>query len=275
MSTDSDGHERSGKETVRTATDSDATDRTATGGDAADGQATGGGVTGDGGALFTRAGILRGVRATALVSLPVIPFGMAFGLAAGERGLSPELAMAMSALVFAGLSQLAALDIWAAPLPVLPIILITFMLNTRHLLYGAAMSPWTSGLRPWQKYTSAALMADINWAMSMQVRERGERDVGYLLGGGIVLWSVWQISTGAGIILGDGLGDPKRFGLDAVVIALFSTTLVGLWRGRDDVLPWIAAAAASLIAYELLPKGWHILVGAFAGGALGVLRFAR
>jgi len=227
------------------------------------------------GATFTNAGILRGMRATVLVSVPVAPFGMAYGLAAGQAGLSFETALAMSVFVFAGLSQLAALDLWAANLPILPILLITFTLNTRHLLYGAALSQWTQGLQPWQRYASGAVMADINWAMSMQAKERGETDVGYLFGGGLVLWTVWQISTVAGLVAGDGIGDPARFGLDAVVIALFSTTLVGLWRGRDDVLPWLAAAAASLIAYELLPAGWHVIVGALAGGLLGVLRYAR
>lgn len=229
----------------------------------------------NGPAVFTLDGIMRGMGATALVSLPVMPFGMAYGLAALDKQLSFELTMTMSLLVFAGLSQLAALEIWAAPLPVLPILLITFTLNTRHLLYGAAINGWTVGIKSWQRYLAGSLMADINWAMSMQARERGERDVGFMFGGGLMLWGVWQISTAAGYLAGGGLGDPKRFGLDAVVIALFATTLVGLWRGRDDILPWIAAAATSLIAYAYLPAGWHVIAGALAGGMVGVSRYAK
>lgn len=226
-------------------------------------------------ATFTRAGMLAGMRAAALVSLPVIPFGMAFGLAAAEKGLSFELGLYMSLVVFAGLSQLAALDLWAAQLPILPILLITFTLNTRHLLYGAALSTWTDGVRPWQRYMSAAVMADINWALTMQAKERGQHDVGYLFGGGILLWVIWQLGTAAGYLIGGALGDPKQLGLDAVVISLFATTLVGLWRGKDDILPWLAAAASSLLAYEFLPPGWYVIVGAIAGGIVGVLRFAR
>lgn len=207
--------------------------------------------------------------------MTVLPFGMAFGLAANETGLTLGLTIAMSMVVFAGLSQLAALDLWAAPLPVLPILLITFTLNTRHLLYGAALAPWAQNVPPAQKYASAGMMTDINWALMMQARERGEDDLGYMLGGGILLWTTWQISTIAGYVLGGGIADPKSLGLDAVVIALFATTLVGLYRGKDDILPWVIAAAASLIAYEMLPTGWHIIVGATAGGVAGVLRYAR
>ncbi len=226
-------------------------------------------------ATFTTAGILAGMRAASLVGLPVVPFGMAFGLAAAEKGLSLEFGLLMSMVVFAGLSQLAALDLWASPIPVIPILLITFTLNTRHLLYGAALSTWTDGVTPWQRYASAAVMADVNWALTMQAKERGETDVGYLFGGGVLLWVIWQLGTVGGFLIGGALGDPKSLGLDAVVIALFATTLVGLWRGRDDILPWLAAAAASLVAYEVLPPGWYVIAGALTGGFVGVLRFAR
>lgn len=226
-------------------------------------------------AQFTANGVLRGARASALVAIAVTPFGMAFGLAAAEKNLSLELTALMSFVVFAGLSQLAALDLWAANLPVLPILLITLTLNTRHILYGAALAAWARPVPPGPKYATAAVMADINWAMMLQAREKGEPDFGYMLGGGLVLWSIWQVSTVAGFLVGGSIGDPKTFGLDAVVIALFATTLVGLWRGRDDLLPWLAAGSAALVAHTLLPPGWHIIVGAMVGGFVGVLRFAR
>jgi 4-azaleucine resistance transporter AzlC len=227
------------------------------------------------GAGFSAAGVRRGAWDCGLVSIAVLPFGLAFGLAAADKGLAFELTMAMSVLVFAGLSQMTALELWTSPLPVLPILLVTFTLNTRHILYGAAMAPWARKVKPLPKYLTATIMADINWAMTMQAKERGEMDFGYLLGGGLLLWTAWQVSTAAGYFLGGGIGDPKALGLDAVVVALFATTLVGLWRGREDIVPWIAAAAASLFAYAHLPLGWHIIVGALVGGLVGVRRFAR
>lgn len=226
-------------------------------------------------ATFTRAGVWTGMRASALVSLPVVPFGMAFGLAASEAGIGLEFGVLMSLIVFAGLSQLAIVELWATPMPVMPILLITLSLNTRHLLYGAALSSWASGVRPWQRYLAAGVMTDINWALTMQEKERGLTDVGFLFGSGLVLWVVWQLSTVAGYFAGGAVVDPKQFGLDAVVLSVFATTLVGLWRGREDAAPWITAAVASLIAFELLPAGWHIIVGALTGGIVGVLRFAR
>ncbi|MGF1649787.1 MAG: AzlC family ABC transporter permease [Hyphomicrobiaceae bacterium] len=226
-------------------------------------------------AIFTMAGTLAGARACALLSLPVVPFGMALGLAAGEKGISFLEIMLMSAVVFAGLSQLAAVELWAAPLPVLPIILITFTVNIRHVLYGAALSTWVRGVAPWQRNLAGGLMSDMNWALTIQAKERGQNDVGFLFGSGLVLWAVWLAGTAAGHQLGSSVPDPKALGLDAVVIALFATTLVGLWKGTDDLAPWLVAAVAALLAHAHLPAGWHIMIGALAGGLAGVARYGR
>lgn len=104
-------------------------------------------------ATLTWRGIVAGAREIAPVAIFVIPFGIAFGAAAIEKGLSAALAVLMSAFVFAGASQFAALDLWSSPMPYLMLALTVFAVNARHILLGAALPPgcctcrWPSVMR--------------------------------------------------------------------------------------------------------------------------------
>ncbi|MFD2436397.1 AzlC family ABC transporter permease [Modicisalibacter luteus] len=94
------------------------------------------------------AGTLDGMRRMAPLCLFVIAFGLAFGVAAVQRGLSELEALLMSALVFAGASQFAALELWGPEIPLVALIASTFAINARHLLMGASLYPWLRDLPP-------------------------------------------------------------------------------------------------------------------------------
>ena len=220
---------------------------------------------------LTRAGVLRGARDMLPVALLLAPFAMAFGVAAVQQGLEPWLAVAMSASMNAGAAQFAALELWTPPLPALLILTVTLTVNARHLVYGAALYPWLASLPPAARYGVLGITNDASWAYAVQARGKHGDDAGLLLGASILLWINWTLATLVGAMLGSGLDDPKAYGLDVVMVVFFASTLVGLWGGRDDLKPWLAAAAGALLALWLLPAGWHILAGAFAGGLTGLL----
>jgi 4-azaleucine resistance transporter AzlC len=221
--------------------------------------------------VFTRVGVLRGVRDIAPLMLAMVPYGMAFGVAAMQKGLDPLSIMLLSALVFAGSSQFAVLDLWAAPLALLPIWLTTLALNARHLLYGAALYPWLRGVRSGQRFPIVAVLTDSTYVYATQAEAKGERDAGILLGAGALTWLVWVLSTALGAYLGGAIADPKRFGIDVVMAAFFAVCLTAMWKGTDTLKPWAAAAAASLLGLWTLPTGWHVIAGGLAGGIVGVL----
>ncbi|MCE8031051.1 branched-chain amino acid ABC transporter permease [Halomonas daqingensis] len=227
------------------------------------------------GARLDLAGILVGIRRMAPLSLFVVIFGLAFGVAALSRGLSGLEAMLMSALVFAGASQFAALELWGPEIPLLPLIATTFAINARHLLMGAAIQPWLAHLPPGQRYGSLVLMSDSNWAMAVADRQRGETNVGMLVGGGIALWLTWLLGTLLGVIFGSGIAEPERFGLDVIMGCFLLAMLVGGRRDLSMLVPWGAAALAALAAMAWLPPHSHVIVGALAGGLAGLLLPAR
>lgn len=222
----------------------------------------------------TWAGIGQGMVATAPLALSFVPFGIAFGIAASSTGIDPVTAMLWSALVCGGASQFAALEVWAQPLPVLLITLTVLMVNSRHLLYGAVLYRRLATMHPLPRYSLLGFMTDSCFAYSVGIDQenRSDRDdIGLMLGGGFLIYAGWPIATLLGATLGSLIGSGKAFGLDVVMVAYFSASLAGMWRGRSDAVPWIAAFLGTLAGIWLLPVGWHIMAGALSGGAAALI----
>jgi 4-azaleucine resistance transporter AzlC len=221
---------------------------------------------------LTGAGMLRGARAMLFALVSVVLFGIAFGVAARQAGLEGWAAVLLSGAVFAGSSQFASLEFLRSPVPWLPLLLLVFAVNARHILMGAAMYGWFGRLPFRQRLLPAALMTDLNWATAIQAHDRGERDMGYMIGSGLTLWVTWLAGTALGAALVDSFALPvEALAIDLIFIVFFVCILVGLRRGRIDDLAWLVAGMAALVAYWLLPANWHVLVGALAGGITGML----
>ena len=80
--------------------------------------------------------------------LGVASYGLVFGVLSRHAGMGKSDAIYMSAIVFAGASQFVALDMWTMPLPVVPLIVTTLVVNLRHVLMGAALGGQTQRLKP-------------------------------------------------------------------------------------------------------------------------------
>lgn len=220
---------------------------------------------------FTRRDVWVGFKQLTPISTFVIAFGAAFGLAATQTGLNETVAVGMSALVFAGASQFAVLELWGLQIPIVPLTLTVFAINARHLLMGATLYPWLRHLPPVKRYGVMLVASDANWAMSIQAFNRGQPGFGVLLGGGVALWSFWVLGTWLGIHFGGAFQDPKALGLDMVMGCFLLAMAVGGDKNLRLVIIWSVAAFASLMAYWYLPANSHVVVGALAGGVLGVL----
>ncbi|MCU1720295.1 AzlC family ABC transporter permease [Pseudomonas sp. 5P_5.1_Bac1] len=205
------------------------------------------------------------------ISMFVVVFGLAFGLAAAQTGLDGVSIMWMSTLVFAGASQFAALDLWDAQVPLVPLIVTVFAINARHLLMGATLYPWLRELPLARRYGVMLVVSDANWAMSMQALSAGKPGLGILLGGGIALWTTWILGTWLGLYFGNLVSDPVSWGLDMVMGCFLLAMVVGGQKNLRMLLIWAVAAGSALLAYWYLPENSHVVVGALAGGIVGAL----
>lgn len=220
---------------------------------------------------------IDGVRRGAARLLPMgaftIPFGVAFGAAAIEAGMNLPQAIAMSAFVFSGAAQFAALDFWPSPIALGSLAMVALALNARHVVMSAALSSWINRLSLWRRVLALAALSDLNFADSQPALKGGERDVGVLLGGGLVLWSAWLFGTIIGVGGGVILSRPEQLGIDVVMACFFAAVVAGQVRAdRTLFLPVAAASIVSILTLGALPTGWNAIVGAFAGAFVGLLR---
>nr|WP_227714542.1 AzlC family ABC transporter permease [Marinobacter sp. DY40_1A1] len=203
------------------------------------------------------------------ISLFVVAFGAAFGLAAVQKGLGPIESLLMSTMVFAGASQFAAIDMWGAEVSVIPVMIVVFAINSRHLLMGASLYPMLKDVSPAKRYGILLLLTDANWAVSAQEYQSGRRNLEVILGGGLVLWLAWIVGTWLGVYFGGLLQDPKSLGMDMVLGCFLLAMALGGKKNPRVLVAWTLAAVASLVAWKWLPANTHVVAGALAGGVVG------
>lgn len=219
-----------------------------------------------------RSGYWRGVRAIMPIMAGIVAFGLAFGVIGVQKGLSPLECMLFSGVLFAGASQFVALDLWGPDLPVVALVLTTFIVNMRHILMGATIAPMFKSASGPLKYFTAFFMVDEAWAVSLGEYGKGGRDATFLLGAGTTLYFFWNAATLAGTQVGQSLGDPAALGLDFAFCAIFLAILTDMYKGRTDLLPWAVAAITAVLGEAYLPGKWYIILGGLAAGITEALR---
>ncbi len=224
-------------------------------------------------AVVTMNGVRRGARAISPVLVGQLPYATVVGLTAQAHGFSMLEAALMSGLMFAGAAQLLVLGSWVYPPAIFGNTLASTMVNLRFVLMGPLLAPWMDHLRGWRRWGILFFLVDNAWAMSVQDIERGKRDAGFLLGAGLVLWFFWVAGTLAGFLVGDFVAPPPGHPVFFAAIAVFIAMLAPMWKGKRDILPWIAAAGTAALVSHLMPgTAWHVVAGAIVGSALGLLQ---
>lgn len=224
---------------------------------------------------LTRAGALAGMRLTLPLVPGVVVFGTAFGAAAAQKGFDLWLTLSLSAFVFAGASQMVALELWREVWSwptLLYLMAVTATINGRMVLMGAAIAPHVKAMPRGIRLVNFFVLVDANWLVATRYHAEGGRDLGVILGAGAMLWVLWVLATIPGFLAGALVGDPEAFGLDLVMPVFFAVMLVPLWKGVGPAVPWLVAGAVAL-ATSLLVDGYaFIIVGALAGALAGALR---
>ena len=114
---------------------------------------------------FTRQGVRRGLRAALALTLGLSPFGLVVGMTSDGVGLSLAETLLMSGLVFAGTSQVVALQLWADPAPILAASLACLVINLRLAPMGAALAPVLDRPRGIRLWGTLMLLVDNSFAL--------------------------------------------------------------------------------------------------------------
>ncbi|HEY5797459.1 MAG TPA: AzlC family ABC transporter permease [Bosea sp. (in: a-proteobacteria)] len=226
-------------------------------------------------APVTAAGALLGIRKVGVLIPGIIVFAVAFGAAASAKGLSLLETLLMSGLVYGGVSQLVALELWRPEWSwgaIAGLAVVTATVNARMILQGASLQPWfasySKALNAWHLF----FFTDANWLIGTRYRAEGGRDLGLLVGAGLALWIVWIAFSGLGHLLGALVSDPRKYGIDLVMPIFFAAMIVPLWRGRRATVPWVVAGLVALVTAKLVDGYAFIIAGSLAGAFVGAFR---
>ena len=226
-------------------------------------------------AAFTWSGVRRGVAAAGPMAANSALYGLIFGALAAQAGFDLLVAAAMSAFVYAGGAQVASLQIWANPIPLLAVWATTFAVNARYILQSASLRPWLQGAKPLRTYASLFTLSDAGWALALRRWQGEPADGGFLFGTGAAQYVPWVAGTAAGHIVGNRIGSPETYGLDFIFPAFFAAMAAGMWRKRSDLGPIVVGAVAALIAERWIAGHWSLLIGGLAGSLVGVFAHDR
>lgn len=184
------------------------------------------------------------------VALATSAYGVSFGALSVASGLDVWQTCVLSLLMFTGGSQFAFVGVLAAGgLAAAPAaIASSALLGVRNAAYAMRMAPVIGG-GFWRKAAATQFTIDESVAVGMSQDTPGARRAGFWVTG-IAIWIGWNLSTLLGALLGDVLGDPRAYGLDAAAAAAFLALLWPRLRGRQ---PLAVAAAAAVVAALLTP----------------------
>ncbi|MEL6298287.1 MAG: AzlC family ABC transporter permease [Pseudomonadota bacterium] len=218
--------------------------------------------------LTPRAEAISAARDILPLAFGVAVYGAAFGLLAAQAAMTELEVGVMGALVFAGSSQIVAVERMIAGAGAAAAIVAGVALNLRLLLITASVRdiyrdrPW------WQIALGAHLATDENWALMLAKRGEGaQAGYWYLVGGGLLIGVTWLVATTAGVAFARMIPEPRAIGMDFAFTAAFIAILRSLFRGRADVVPWAVAIGVVALGQGtgLIPPAWTLIAGGLAG----------
>ena len=221
---------------------------------------------------FDRRAVLDGVKAIWPLVVPGIPVGLVVGLVVAERGVPAFLGYSTSWIIFAGSSQLAAVQLIGDSASGIVIVLTVFFINARHIIYSAALRERFSIYPTWIRVVAPYLLIDQQFAIAETAPELVDPTPGYRLwhfiGAGGFLWSVWQLAVTAGIFVGDVVRDEWQL-IFSVPILFLGLMIMSIKNA--------AGVAAALVGGSLavlgrgLPAGSGLLLAIIAGMVVGAV----
>jgi len=214
----------------------------------------------------------RGMAACTPVLLGIVPYALVLGAQAAQKGLSAVEVPLMTGLNFAGGSEFAAIQLWTSPPHMLLIAAITFLVNSRHLLMGAALAPFLRHLPRRKVFPALFLMCDESWALGLaDARQRAASgltpafSLPYYIGTALPFYLAWVAFTTLGAVLGPVLGNVEAYGFAMAFPAVFLVLMRGMWKGFAAARPWLVSLVVAALTYLLVPGAWYVAAGAVSG----------
>ncbi|MDC3402539.1 AzlC family ABC transporter permease [bacterium] len=216
------------------------------------------------GAAITRAAL----RAAIPLLIPAIPFGLVLGVAITDSAMPAAVAWSTNLVVFAGAAQLATVSL-AATATWLTLVATAAVINLRHVMYSAALSPRFNDQPRWFRWVGPFFLIDQLFALtSVRTEMPGPEWRRFYLSAGIFYFVSWTTVVTLGLVVGSSI--PTEWRLDVAPAIMFAGLVVLGLTNRPGIVAAVVGATVCLLALDV-PNNGGILVGAVSGVIAGYL----
>ena len=213
----------------------------------------------------------RAVADATPIVLGYLPFGLVLGTTIARSPIHDAVGWASSPLMFAGASQLAAIELIDTGAAAVVVVATALVINLRHVMYSGGMAPWFQDAPRTFQVLAPFLLADPVYTMSAlrfpELDDASTRRRYYVALGGFMFVG-WTAMTAGGILVGGAL--PDGLGLDLAVPLTFIALLVPAVADRPTLVSALVGGLVAVLA-DPLPLHLGLLVGAVAGITAGIL----
>lgn len=214
---------------------------------------------------------VSGLRDGLPLTISIFAYGLVFGVLARQAGMTYSETLLMSAVVFAGSSQFAAVAMLSTGTGTLQIVAAVLLLNLRHLLMGASLAPYLKEIRPWKLAVLAHGLNDESYALTISRFQRQGGSAPYFLSVGFATFIGWFGSTAVSAFAGNIIGDPRQYGLDFAFLGVFIGLLIPQLTDTASRVSAGAATITALLAVQFIPGNWYIILAALTAVLAGVV----
>ena len=188
------------------------------------------------------------------LTLPIcvgfLVLGMSYGFLMKSSGFATVWTLCMSLFIFAGSMEFVAMNLLLAAFNPLYSLILTLMVNARHLFYGISMLGTYRGMG-WKKPYLVFGLCDETFSINCTTKVPEGIDRGWFYFFVTMLNQCYWVT---GAVTGSLIGNILSFnteGLDFVMTALFTVMFVNQWEEKKDHRPALAGVAASLVCLLL------------------------
>lgn len=196
-------------------------------------------------------------------------YGISFGALSSAAGLDVWQTQVLSLLMFSGGSQFAFIGVIASggPAAVGAAVVSAWLLGVRNGFYAVRMNPILEavGLK---RFVAAQLTIDESTAVSTSQESQADQKRGFWFTGAAV-FVFWNSMTLLGAVLGNTLGDPKTWGLDAAAAAAFLGLLWPRLRERQALAVGALAMLIAVVTTPSLPTGIPVILAGVVAFIVG------
>ncbi|HBF39233.1 MAG TPA: branched-chain amino acid ABC transporter permease [Firmicutes bacterium] len=217
--------------------------------------------------------LFKGFKDTLPLGISVFLYGIVYGVLTHKLHFSIWATLFMSLAVFAGASQMTAVQMLMAGCGPWMIIITVLIVNLRHYLMAASLSPYLKGYSKPVKLINAYFMTDESYAVTYSCYQRVRPSALYFLGSGLSVYIFWCSSGVFGYYCGNFIPVQLGHALDFAFAAAFIGMLTPLVVDWPVAITVLLAAVISVIGSLYLPGKWYIIIAAVVASGSGFLMY--